>query len=106
MGGQRCGRCRRACVFGDMAELMQPVADRGVKRYLDEKRWAPKADDPVADLWAGRDPHVALAVAQAVVDKSLHSRGDKGPRSAAELLVLRNWLNRLAAADRTEGPWR
>ena len=85
MGGKRCGRCRRACVFGDMAELMQPVVDRGVKRYLDEKRWAPKADDPVADLWAGRDPHVALAVAQAVVDKSLHSRGDKGPRSAADL---------------------
>ena len=88
-----------------MAELMQPVVDCGFKRYLDEKRWAPKAYDPVADLWAGRDSHVALAVAQAVVDKS-HSRGDKGRRSAAELLVFRNWSNRITAADRTEGPWR
>ena len=95
-----------------MAELMQPVEDRGFERYLDGKRRAPKSDGPGSRHSAGGHPRRAPQNGAAhtrvagLAPATLQLGGDKGPRSATALLVVRMWSKRTTAADRTEGPWR
>lgn len=48
--------------FGDKEGLLNAVADIGFERFLANKRRNPHTDDPVADLRAAWDSHVAFAL--------------------------------------------
>ena len=48
-------------LFGDMRGLLDAVADAGLERYALRKSRLEVTDDPVADLYAGWDDHMAFA---------------------------------------------
>ena len=48
-------------VFGDKRGLLDAVADTGLERYAVRKTELEVTDDPVADLYAGWDDHMAFA---------------------------------------------
>jgi AcrR family transcriptional regulator len=48
-------------LFGDKNGLLDALADDGLRRYAEQKAAQPKTDDPIADLRAGWDDHMAFA---------------------------------------------
>lgn len=89
-------------LFGDKSGLLAAVVDHGFDRYLATKRTAAPSEDPVADLRAGWDSHVAFALEHPVVYRLMYSPSfAKVPSAAAEALrLLREVLDRCAAAGR------
>ncbi|MFG1610933.1 TetR/AcrR family transcriptional regulator [Actinoplanes sp. NPDC049265] len=47
-------------LFGDKNGLLDALADDGLRRYADHKAAQPLTDDPIADLVAGWDDHIAF----------------------------------------------
>jgi AcrR family transcriptional regulator len=60
-------------LFGDKTGLLSAVVDHGFERYLATKRAAKPSDDPVADLRAGWDTHVAFALDHPAVYRLMFS---------------------------------
>jgi AcrR family transcriptional regulator len=89
-------------LFGDKAGLLSAVVDYGFDRYLATKRAANPSDDPVDDLRAGWDTHVAFALAHPTVYRLMYSPNFAAvPNAATEALrLLRDVLDRCAAAGR------
>ncbi|GAA2490730.1 TetR/AcrR family transcriptional regulator [Winogradskya humida] len=48
-------------LFGDKNGLLDALADDGLRRYAEQKARMPQTGDPVADLRAGWDDHMAFA---------------------------------------------
>jgi AcrR family transcriptional regulator len=89
-------------LFGDKNGLLSAVVDHGFDRYLATKRAAEPSSDPVADLKAGWDTHVAFAKAHPAVYRLMYSPSFVDVPSAAQeaLRLLREVLVRCAAAGR------
>jgi AcrR family transcriptional regulator len=88
--------------FGDKEGLLGAVVDRGFDRYLATKRDRATGTDPVADLRAGWDTHLAFAVANPNLYRLMYSPAVRVvPASAAEAhRILTADLERVAAAGR------
>lgn len=86
--------------FGDKRGLMDAVVSDAFERYLAEKRRLPPTGDPVVDLRRGWDAHVAFARANPVVYQLMFpaGRGRPSPAARESLRLLREGLDRLAAA--------
>jgi AcrR family transcriptional regulator len=89
-------------LFGDKNGLLSAVVDYGFDRYLAVKREARPSQDPVADLRAGWDSHVAFARAHPALYRLMFSPSFAAvPGAAREALrLLREVLVRCAAAGR------
>ncbi len=89
-------------IFGDKNGLLEAVVNRGFERYLQTKRDATVSDDPVADLRAGWDSHLAFATAHPAVYQLVYSPAFATvPAGAGQALVLlRVVLERCARAGR------
>lgn len=86
-------------VFGDKRGLLDAVADTGLERYASRKTELEVTDDPVADLYAGWDDHMAFAAENPALYRLMFA---PRPRSAATtyhriLLLLEATLLRCAA---------
>ncbi|WP_020667227.1 TetR/AcrR family transcriptional regulator [Amycolatopsis nigrescens] len=88
--------------FGDKEGLLSAVVDYGFEQYLSVKRAAKPSADPVRDLRAGWDSHIAFAVDHPSYYRLMYSPAVRTPpETAAEahrLLVAT--LERCAAAGR------
>lgn len=95
-------------LFGDKRGLLSAVVDHGFDRYLATKRAARPSADPVADLTAGWDSHIAFALAHPVVYQLMFSPAlTDVPRAADEALeILCDVLRRCAEAGRLRVPPR
>jgi AcrR family transcriptional regulator len=88
--------------FGDKAGLLRAVIDEAFGAYLASKRALDPSDDPVADLKAGWDSHLAFAMANPTIYRLMHSTAVTAPPEAVEesFVLLHNVLERCAAAGR------
>jgi AcrR family transcriptional regulator len=87
--------------FGDKEGLLSAVVDLGFEKYLAGKRAAKASDDPVQDLRAGWDNHVAFAVDNPNYYRLMYSGLATPPKAAAEAHeLLLEVLERCAAAGR------
>lgn len=86
--------------FGDKAGLLKAVVDHGFDRYLDIKRDAKPAQDPLEALRAGWDTHVEFAIDHPAVYRLMFSPSfDQVPQAASESMrILRDALELAAAA--------
>jgi AcrR family transcriptional regulator len=87
-------------LFGDKRGLLDAVADTGFERYARRKTELEITDDPVADLYAGWDDHMAFAAEQPALYQLMFA---PRPQSAAStyrriLELLEQTLLRCAAA--------
>jgi AcrR family transcriptional regulator len=87
-------------LFGDKRGLLDAVADSGFERYARRKTELEATDDPVADLYAGWDDHMAFAADNPALYRLMF---DSRPRSATTtyeriLGLLEATLVRCAAA--------
>lgn len=87
-------------LFGDKRGLLDAVADTGLERYALRKIELEATDDPVADLYAGWDDHMAFAADNPALYQLMFA---PRPRSAATtyqriLRLLEATLLRCAAA--------
>ncbi len=85
-------------IFGDKAGLLAAVVDQGFERYLASKREAVPSADPVTDLRAGWDNHIAFALAQPHLYRLmfLPGRGVEPAAVAESHALLRGVLERCA----------
>ncbi|MCR6488020.1 TetR/AcrR family transcriptional regulator [Amycolatopsis sp. OK19-0408] len=91
--------------FGDKDGLLAAVVDRGFEKYLAGKRAAKPSADPVRDLRAGWDNHVAFALENPHHYRLMYSGLSTPPGAAAEAHgLLLEVLERCAAAGRLELP--
>ena len=92
--------------FGDKDGLLAAVAAYGYDKYLTSKRALEPSDDPVADLYAGWENHVAFALENPSFYKLMWAPGLAIPvDSAAEAhRMLEAVLERCAAAGRLRLP--
>ncbi|GAA4843578.1 TetR/AcrR family transcriptional regulator [Pseudonocardia benzenivorans] len=60
-------------IFGDKAGLLAALVDHGFERYVERKRALETTDDPVADLRAGWDDHIAFALENPAVYRLMFS---------------------------------
>jgi AcrR family transcriptional regulator len=92
--------------FGDKDGLLVAVAAYGYDKYLASKRSLQPSDDPVADLYAGWENHVAFALENPSFYKLMWAPGLAVPvSSAAEAhRMLEAVLERCAAAGRLRIP--
>ncbi|BBX61776.1 TetR family transcriptional regulator [Mycobacterium saskatchewanense] len=60
-------------LFGDKNGLLTAVIDRAFSRYLSEKRAQPPSDDPVDDLYAAWDNHIAFALENPTVYRLVYA---------------------------------
>lgn len=77
--------------FGDMRGLLDSVASRGFAGYIDTKLNRVRADDPVDDLRAAWDLHVAFGLANPALYGLMYGDPGTGPppsaaRDAADIL--------------------
>lgn len=88
--------------FGDKHGLVQAAVDHAYRAYLDSKRAVEPSDDPVADLRAGWDNHLAFAVDNPHVYRLLFgAAGSEHSDGIAEsYALLVETLDRIAAAGR------
>jgi len=88
--------------FGDKEGLLSAVVDNAFEKYLASKRVAVPSADPVADLRAGWDSHVAFGVANPSHYRLMHSPAVRTPPPAAAeaFRLLKEVLERCAAAGR------
>lgn len=90
-------------LFGDMHGLFDAVAAHGFATYLDQKVNRPPADDPVDDLRAGWDQHVAFGVSNPELYALMYGqpRPDRQFEAAVKAAeVLHGLVERVAAAGR------
>lgn len=92
--------------FGDKEGLLSAVVDHGFEQYLARKRAARPSDDPVADLRAGWDSHVAFALEHPSYYRLMYSPAVSTPPAAAAEAhrMLEAVLERCAAAGRLRVP--
>ena len=80
-------------LFGDKNGLLAAVVDRAFERYLTSKRAQTLSDDPVEDLYAAWDLHIAFALKNQAVYRIAYAPSlDKVPagvEEARQLLVRR-----------------
>ncbi|WP_407838084.1 TetR/AcrR family transcriptional regulator [Streptomyces sp. DSM 116496] len=75
--------------FGDKEGLLTAVADIGFERFLANKRRNPQTDDPVADLRAAWDSHVAFALGNPHLYRLMFTpSGTAEPQAIAEAQAL------------------
>ncbi|MEV0740114.1 TetR/AcrR family transcriptional regulator [Streptomyces sp. NPDC050549] len=89
-------------LFGDKDGLLAATVDHVWDQYLETKRAAEKSADPLRDLLAGWDSHVAFALAHPNAYKLMFAPALRTtPEAAREALrILREVLDRLAAQGR------
>ncbi|WP_406118684.1 TetR/AcrR family transcriptional regulator [Streptomyces sp. NBC_00989] len=89
-------------LFGDKDGLLAATVDHVWDQYLETKRAAEKSADPLRDLLAGWDSHVAFALAHPNAYKLMFAPALRSmPEAAREALrILRAVLERLAAQGR------
>ncbi|MFJ3419877.1 TetR/AcrR family transcriptional regulator [Streptomyces sp. NPDC086082] len=89
-------------LFGDKDGLLAATVDHVWDQYLETKRAAEKSADPLQDLLAGWDSHVAFALAHPNAYKLMFAPALRSmPEAAQEALrILRAVLGRLAAQGR------
>ncbi|MFJ5307202.1 TetR/AcrR family transcriptional regulator [Streptomyces sp. NPDC088350] len=89
-------------LFGDKDGLLAATVDHVWDQYLETKRAAEKSADPLRDLLAGWDSHVAFALAHPNAYKLMFAPALRStPEAAREALrILRTVLERLAAQGR------
>jgi AcrR family transcriptional regulator len=85
--------------FGDKDGLLRAVVERAFGAYLADKRSTPPADDPVSDLEAGWDGHIAFALANPRIYRLMYSPVLPAPEAAVaeSFALLRQVLQRCAA---------
>ncbi len=94
-------------LFGDKLGLLHAVATDGLARYLAGTPARVQSDDPVADLRAGFDAHVALGLAQPALYALLFEQPEPGrpsPAARAASDVLAQLVHRIAEAGRLRVP--
>ncbi|MFD8826789.1 TetR/AcrR family transcriptional regulator [Streptomyces sp. NPDC059605] len=75
--------------FGDKQGLLTAVADVGFERFLANKRRNPLTDDPVADLRAAWDSHVAFALRNPHLYRLMFTpAAEPGPRAIEDAQAL------------------
>ncbi len=89
-------------LFGDKDGLLAATVDHVWDQYLETKRAAEKSADPLHDLLAGWDSHVAFALAHPNAYKLMFAPALRSTPEAAQeaLRILRAVLERLAAQGR------
>ena len=89
-------------LFGDKRGLLDAVAEHGFATYAREKGTAPAHPDPVRDLRAGWDMHVAFGLAHPELFAIINGdpRRSSSPAFEAGLAVLRQRVRRIALAGR------
>ena len=89
-------------LFGDKDGLLAATVDHVWDQYLETKRAAEKSADPLQDLLAGWNSHVAFALAHPNAYKLMFAPALRSmPEAAQEALrILRAVLERLAAQGR------
>ncbi|MBO3751054.1 TetR/AcrR family transcriptional regulator [Streptosporangiaceae bacterium NEAU-GS5] len=94
--------------FEDKDALLDAVAEHVFATYVSGKTLVEDSGDPVADLRAGWDTHIAFGLANAALFALLTdpSRGVRSPAAAAGLEVLRARVHRVAAIGRLRVPER
>ncbi|MGK5683392.1 TetR/AcrR family transcriptional regulator [Actinoplanes sp. URMC 104] len=83
-------------LFGDKRGLLHAVADAGVDRYARRKAELEVTDDPVADLYAGWDDHMAFALEKPALYQLMFASGTAAHGRVLDLLEAT--LVRCAAA--------
>ncbi|MFG1926074.1 TetR/AcrR family transcriptional regulator [Cryptosporangium sp. NPDC048952] len=73
-------------LFGDKRGLLDALADAGFERYARQKAELEKTADPVADLYAGWDDHMAFATANPALYQLMFASGSAVHRRILELL--------------------
>ncbi len=71
-------------LFGDKNGLLTAVVDHAFERYLSEKRTQPPSVDPVDDLYAAWDNHVAFAMENPTVYRLVYAPSLAEVPAAAE----------------------
>jgi AcrR family transcriptional regulator len=90
-------------LFGDKQGLLDAVVTDGFEAYLAEKTVREESDDPVADLRAGWDSHVGLALERPALYRLMYARphgAGYSPAARAAFAVLAALVRRIAAAGR------
>lgn len=93
--------------FGDKQGLLDAVAARGLERYLADKHGLARTDDPVGDLRAGWDLHVAFGLENAAIYILIYGNPDpdRVPRAARQArAILEDLVHRIAVAGRLAVP--
>mgnify|MGYP004501933509 CR=1 FL=1 len=87
-------------LFGDKRGLLDAVADAGFERYARRKRKLEVTGDPVADLHAGWDDHMAFAMAEPAVYQLMFAPRPRAASTAHRRIqeLLEATLVRCAAA--------
>ena len=93
-------------LFGDKDGLLDAVAEHVFANHVAGK--GPTAADPVEDLCAGWDTHVAFGLTNAALFGLLTEpgRGNRSPAVAAGIEILRTRVRRVAATGRLRVPER
>jgi AcrR family transcriptional regulator len=94
-------------LFGDMRGLLDAVAEREIERYVSEKASKAPHPDPVEDLRAGWDVHIAFGLAHPGVFALMSGdpqTGTSSPAAKAGTEVLRRRVRRIAEAGRLRVP--
>jgi AcrR family transcriptional regulator len=90
-------------LFGDKSGLLDAAAEHGLKRYVAQKSFQASHDDPVEELRAGWDLHVAFGLANPGLFVIIS--GDPRPRPMSPALsaamgVLRQRIRNIALSGR------
>lgn len=94
-------------IFGDKQGLLDAVAARGLERYLAEKHGLARTDDPVGDLRAGWDLHVAFGLDNAAIYIMIYGNPDPDrmtPAARQARAILEGLVHRIALAGRLAVP--
>ena len=93
-------------LFGDKNGLLAAVVDHRFGRYITDKRNRPPAADPVDDLYAAWDNHVAFALENPTIYRIVYSPSlAKLPAAADEAhRLLVEWMDRCAEAGKLKLP--
>jgi AcrR family transcriptional regulator len=90
-------------LFGDKSGLLDAAAEHGLKRYVEQKFFQASLDDPVEELRAGWDLHVAFGLANPglflIMSGDPHSR-PMSPAVSAAMGILRQRIRNIAVFGR------
>jgi AcrR family transcriptional regulator len=92
--------------FEDKDALLDAVAEHVFTTYVAGKARTGSGDDPVAELRAGWDAHLAFGLANPALFGLLVTPGRTSPAAEAGLAVLRARVHRIAEAGRLRVPER
>jgi len=92
-------------LFGDKQGLLDALVEDGFARYVERKSALRETDDPVADLHAGWDDHMAFALGNPAVYRLMFAPrpGATSPARQQIFDILVRVLVRAAAAGRLAG---